>query len=113
MDKDNNLRAGLFACLLILAGFVLLAMLQLKPAATDRDVAVVFSPSQSLTDIVRIISPLPFDFVRTGLTDFIVVVRLQEEADLSALKAVGALAIVSAYADGGCAFLSKKLKIRV
>lgn len=113
MDRDNNMRAGLLACILISAGFVLLAMLQLKPAVTDRDVAVVFSPSQSLTDIIRIISPLPFDFVRTGLTDFIVVVRLNEESDLSALRAVGALAIVSAYADGGCAFLSKKLKTRV
>lgn len=107
--KDSRSAAYLAAALILVSG-VFLGILQLKPGQNDRDVALVFSPNKSLTEIVTALSTLPVKFVRTGFADFIVIVRPENLASFGQLKSQNLFLTVSAFSDGGCVFLDRKLK---
>lgn len=105
-EQISSWRATLLAIAMITFGFGFLSWLALKPAKDGSDIAVVLSPSVTLTEAVQTLSTLPFKFVRTGFTDFIVILRPAENADLSLLDDAGALFVINAVASGGCAFLA-------
>ncbi len=109
-DSNEDRRALIIAGGMILASFLLLAFLALAPSRNGDDVAAVFSPKMSLTEITNAISALPFRFVRTGFLNSIVVLRPTGDVPLELLKDAGALMIVNAYANGGCTFFTRKIK---
>lgn len=106
--SDEDRKALLVAVAMMLAGFCFLAFLSLKPDKSGGDIAAIFSPNKSLTEIVLAVSTLPYVFVRTGFSDSIVILRPLKTAQTGMLRDAGALLIVDAYANGGCAFLTQK-----
>lgn len=107
-DHRNEDRNALFLALfLMLASFVFLAVLYFSPAKNGRDIAVLFPPTMTLTHIIKTITPLPVQLVRSGFLENIVVLRPQSVAPIDALKAAGAWLVLDAYANGGCLFLKK------
>jgi len=110
---NTNVGALFVAGSMMLAGFLFLAFLTLKPSKSGDDVAAVFSPTMTLTEIANVISTLPFKLVRTGFSDSIVILRPSEHAELEMLKEAGALFIIDAYANGGCAFFTRKSNKKV
>lgn len=106
---ESNLKAGLMAAFLILLSGIFLGYLQLKPDHNDRDVALVFSPQKSLGEIVTDLSSLPVQFVRTGFTDFIIIVRPDGPAAFQKLADAREFFMVSAVKEGGCVYLDRKI----
>ncbi len=90
----------------MLAGFVFLVFLSLKPSKSGEDIAAIFPPSMSLEEITSISIDLPYTALRTGWLDNIVIFRPEPGASLDDLKSAGALLVVSAVMNGGCAFLT-------
>ncbi len=97
------------ASMLILFGCALLGYLQMKPDKSTRDLALVFSPSKSLTEIVVALSDLPVKLVRTGVTDFIVIVRTHSPAAFEELSQKNDFLMLDAVTGGGCVFLDRKI----
>lgn len=108
-QKGEQKRALALATVMIVAGFLFLATLTISPDKRGGELAVIFPPSMTLKEIVLRIAPLPFDLVRTGVLDSIVVLRPRIVAPISDLHTVGAWLVMDAYAGGGCAFLTKKI----
>jgi len=118
MDQQNkNLetderKAWPIITAMLFFGFVMLSFLALKPSEQGEDVAAIFPPNMSLTEIASVSSGLLFRPVRVGFLDNIVIFKPLSGAKLEDLKQVGALFIVSAIADGGCIFYKNDRKIK-
>ena len=106
--KDDQRTAWPVITAMLLAGFVLLAVLGLKPSEKGGDVAAIFPPSLSLAEIMSVSSELPFRPIRAGFVDNIVIFKPLSGANLEDLKRVWALLILSAVVDGGCVFLNTR-----
>ncbi len=106
---DGDLNAGLMAAFLVLLSGIFLGYLQLKPDQNDRDVALVFSPQKSLGEIVSDLSSLPVQFVRTGIADFIIIVRPNGPDAFQKLGKSNEFFMLSAVKEGGCLYLDRKI----
>ncbi|WP_169568641.1 hypothetical protein [Sneathiella limimaris] len=108
VTNEGKRRPLLLAVSMALAGLLVLGFLQMRPSESEQNLALVFPPQKSLTEIYGALSSLPVDFVRTGFADFIIVVRPSPEMDLQTLRDAGALLVTSAFVDGGCFYLSSR-----
>ncbi len=113
--KQNsiNQRPLLIAGGLMLASFVLLVLLQFSPTQKKDDLAVIFPPSLSLTEILGRLSTVPADFVRTGMFNNIVIIRPQPSFSMAGLHKTNPWFVVNAIANGGCLFLKQTPKVRL
>ncbi|MEP3244822.1 MAG: hypothetical protein ABJN40_11735 [Sneathiella sp.] len=104
----NTQKPLMLAAGLMLAGFALVVFLQFSPIQKKGDLAVIFSPSLSLTQILARLSFLPVDFVRVGLFENIVIIRPKPSFSMTVLQETNPWFVVSALANGGCLFLKQK-----
>ncbi|WP_169544834.1 hypothetical protein [Sneathiella aquimaris] len=92
---------------LLVSSFILLAALQMSSDDETSDLAIIFPPSISLTEISQRLAALPVSFVRTGFFENIVIVRPEKSFSVESIVTVGAWFTMSAFINGGCSFFKK------
>lgn len=83
-------------------GLILLTVLTLTPTSGAKQVAAIFPPWQSQSDILAELSDLPYRLVRPGWSDTVLILDVSEAPDMRGELAERALFLADALVFGWC-----------
>lgn len=93
---------------MVMGGFLLLAGLHFSVKKTSTELAIIFPPTYSLEEISKRMTALPVFFVRSGITENIIVVKPFKSVKTREFRDLGAWLVTDAIGSGGCNFFKKK-----